>query len=309
MKILITGGAGCLGSNLIEHWEISKYEICVVDNFVTSEKELIVSNNHLKVIQGDISDNELLKKIFKNFKPDVVINSAASYKDPNDWITDIKTNVQGCINLVRLSEDNNVQKFINFQTALCYGKPEIIPIPLDHQLNPFTSYGISKTAGEQYIINSGLPFISMRLANVVSPRLSIGPIPTFYKRLKNDLNCFCSDTYRDFLDIEDFFNIMDLALEPNSPNGIYNISSGELHSVKEIYDLVANHLSVDKDVPIVDPEEDDVQKVCLDPSKTEEVFNWKAEVSFEESINKQLSWYDKFGVSEVYSHLTPPDKK
>ena len=98
-----------------------------------------------------------LKKIFKNFKPDIVINSAVFYVDPNDWITDIKTNVQGCINLVRLSEDNNVQKFINFQTALCYGKPEIIPIPLDHKLNPFTSYGISKTAGEQYIINSGIP--------------------------------------------------------------------------------------------------------------------------------------------------------
>ena len=70
--------------------------------------------------------------------------------------------------------------------------------------NPFTSYGISKTAGEQYIINSGIPFISMRLANVVSPRLSIGPIPTFYKRLKNDLRIVFVRIHRDFLDIEDF---------------------------------------------------------------------------------------------------------
>ena len=304
MKIFITGGAGCLGSNLIEHWIPAGHEILVLDNFMTSKKEVLPEVPGLKVIQGDVADFSILESCFAKFYPEVVIHSAASYKDPGDWKTDVDTNVIGSINIAKLSEKYSVKKLINFQTALCYGRPVEVPIPINHALAPFTSYGISKTAGEQYILNSEAPSISLRIANVVSPRLSIGPIPTFYKRLKAGQDCFCSDTSRDFLDIDDFFRFMDIAIQENSPLGVYNISSGKDNSVKEIFDIVASHLKLGEiEVPIVKADEDDVKTVCLDPSETISAFNWKAEVSFEESVIKLLKWYDNFGVSDVYSHL------
>ena len=87
-------------------------------------------------------------------------------------------------NVIEAARDYGVERFLNFQTVLCYGRPEQSPIPLDHPLRPFTSYGISKVAGEQYLAASNLRWVSLRLANITGPRLAIGPIPTFYKRLK-----------------------------------------------------------------------------------------------------------------------------
>ena len=307
MRIFITGGAGCLGSNLIEHWVPEGHEILVLDNFITSKKEVLPDVTGLKVIEGDVSNFSILENCFDEFNPEIVIHSAASYKDPDDWQTDVGTNVNGSINIAKLSEKYSVNRLINFQTALCYGRPSEIPIPVCHPTAPFTSYGISKTAGEQYILNSELPSISLRIANVISPRLSIGPIPTFYKRLKAGQDCFCSDTSRDFLDIDDFFRFMDIAIQDRSPLGVYNISSGKDNSVKEIFDIVASHLNLGEiDVPIVQADKDDVKTVCLDPTETGIAFNWKAEVSFEESVIKLLKWYDNFGVSDVYSHLKSP---
>ena len=137
-------------------------------------------------------------------------------------------------------------------------------------MRPFTSYGISKQAGENYLALSGLPFVSLRLANVTGPRLAIGPIPTFYKRLKAGQKCFCSRTMRDFIDMEDFLAIVDLALPDGAPTGIFNVSTGTGHTVKEIFDIVVEHLGITLDEPVdeVDPGADDVPAVVLDPSQT-----------------------------------------
>lgn len=151
---------------------------------------------------------------------------------------------------------------------------------------------------------SGVPVLSLRIANVTGPRLAIGPIPTFYKRLKAGQSCFCSDTSRDFLDMSDFLEFMDLAIAPEAANGVFNISSGESHTIKEIYELVALHLGIEPDdVPIVPPGDDDVPVMVLDPSETKRVFGWQASKSFTETINNQLLWYDRHGVSDTFSHL------
>ena len=118
-------------------------------------------------------------------------HSRRAYKDPANWREDIATNVEGT-QRHRSRASDSVDRIINFQTALCYGRPESSPIPVDHPLRPFTSYGISKVAGEHYLAMSGLPFVSLRLANVTGPRLAIGPIPTFYKRLQGGQACFCT---------------------------------------------------------------------------------------------------------------------
>jgi UDP-glucose 4-epimerase len=304
MKILITGGAGCLGSNLIEHWLPSGHEIFVIDNFATGKREVVPDVKGLTVVEGSVADVDLVNQCFEKFKPEVVIHSAAAYKDPENWVEDATTNVIGSAIVARAAKANAVSRLINFQTALCYGRPQTLPIPVTHPTAPFTSYGITKTAGEQFMLLSGVPTLSLRIANVTGPRLAIGPIPTFYKRLKASQNCFCSDTSRDFLDMSDFLSFMDIAIQSNNPTGVYNVSSGEAHSIKEIFDLVVTYLGLPKqDVPIVAVEADDVPVVALDPSETLKSFAWKSKISFADTINKQLAWYDQFGISDVFSHL------
>lgn len=306
MKLLITGGAGCLGSNLIEHWLPKGHEIFVIDNFATGKREVVPNIKGLTVAEGSIANADLVNQCFEKFQPDVVIHSAAAYKDPNDWAGDTTTNVIGSANVARAAKANKVSRLINFQTALCYGRPQILPIPVTHPTAPFTSYGITKTAGEQFMLLSEVPTLSLRIANVTGPRLAIGPIPTFYKRLKANQNCFCSDTSRDFLDMSDFLSFMDLAIQPNAPTGIYNVSSGEAHSIKEIFDIVCQYLKLGKiDVPITPVLDDDVPVVVLDPKQTNIDFKWESKVSFAETIQRQLKWYDQYGVSDVFSHLKP----
>lgn len=307
MRILITGGAGCLGSNLIEHWLPQGHEIFVIDNFATGKREVVPEVERLTVREGSIADEKLLNDCFASFKPDVVVHAAAAYKDPDDWVEDSVTNVIGSARVAQAAKQHQVGRLINFQTALCYGRPSQLPIPTSHATSPFTSYGITKTAGEQFMMLSGVPTLSLRIANVTGPRLAIGPIPTFYKRLKAEQSCFCSDTSRDFLDMSDFLAFMDMAIKPDAPTGVFNVSTGEAHSIKEIFDLVVAYLGLpEREVPVVPPAADDVPVVSLDASETNKAFGWQANVSFADTIHRQLAWYDKYGISDVFSHLKAP---
>ena len=308
MRILITGGAGCLGSNLLEHWLPRGHHLHLIDNFATGKRAVVPAVAGITATEGSIADAALVDRAFGQFHPDVVIHSAAAYKDPANWREDIATNVLGSVNVARASESAGVKRVINFQTALCYGRPEIVPIPVSHPTRPFTSYGISKTAGEQYLLGAAVPVVSLRIANVTGPRLAIGPIPTFYKRLKAGQSCFCSDTVRDFLDMSDFLSLMDLVIAEGAPTGVFNVSTGEGRSIKDVFDVVADYLqrTPSSPVPVVPAGADDVREVVLDPSSTERAFGWKAAVGFTDTVRRQLAWYDRHGVSDVYSHLTAP---
>jgi len=309
MRILITGGAGCLGSNLVEHWLPHRHEILVVDNFATGKREVVPPGvPGLEVVEGSIVDAALVEGCVARFRPDVIVHSAAAYKDPNDWLEDTATNVDGSIHVARAAAAHGVRRIVNFQTALVYGRPDTVPIPVTQRVAPFTSYGITKAAGEQFLRMGSVPVVSLRLANVTGPRLAIGPIPTFYKRLKAGQKCFCSDTVRDFLDMTDFLALMDLLLGDDVAPGVYNVSTGEGHTIKEIYDFVIGYLGITpmEEVPIVPPGADDVPAVVLDPSETTRLLGWRARVSFADTLRRQLEWYDRHGVTDVYSHLVAP---
>ena len=307
MRILITGGAGCLGSNLLEHWLPQGHQLLVLDNFATGKRELVPEVEGLTLVEGSVADHETVDGCFARFAPEVVIHSAASYKDPDDWAEDTRTNVLGSAHVAKAAAAHGVRRVVNFQTALCYGRPRELPIPVDHPSAPFTSYGITKTAGEQFLLLSGVPTLSLRLANVTGPRLAIGPIPTFYKRLKAGQSCFCSDTARDFLDMQDFLRFMDLAIVDGAPSGVFNLSTGEPHTIREIFDIVADHLGLGRpEVPVVPAGADDVPVVALDASATLAAFGWQPQVAFEDIIRRQLAWYDAHGVTDVYSHLKQP---
>jgi UDP-glucose 4-epimerase len=308
MRLLITGGAGCLGSNLIEHYLPQGHDILVIDNFATGRPEVLPEMPGLSLIEGSVADRDLVASAFDGFQPTHVIHSAAAYKDPQDWREDAESNITGTINVVEAARRAEVKRLVNFQTALCYGRPDTVPIPVEHPTRPFTSYGISKTAGEAYLALSDLPWVSLRLANISGPRLAIGPIPTFYKRLKAGQGCFCTDSMRDFLDMEDFLDIMDVVLRDDAPSGVFNVSTGEGHTIKEVFDAVAAYLGITlaEPVPVVPPGPDDVPAVVLDPAVTTEVLGWRAKIGFAETIERMLRWYDAHGVSAIYSHLQPP---
>lgn len=309
MRLLITGGAGCLGSNLVEHYIGLGHEICVIDNFVTGQRGVIPPQTRLKVVEGSIADANLVNKTFESFKPSHVIHSAAAYSDPTNWHEDTATNVLGTIHIAKAALAHNVDKLVNFQTALCYGRPSSVPIRVEAPTAPFTSYGISKTAGEAYLQQSGLPVISLRLANICGPRLAIGPIPTFYKRLKAQQNCFCSSTTRDFLDMSDFLSLMDKVLQKDASTGIFNVSTGEGKTIHDVFVAVCKYLGIDTpEVPLVPPGPDDVPEIVLDPALTNQVFGWTAKVNFTDTVAKQLKWYDQFGVNNIFSHLASSTK-
>ncbi|MFZ4540626.1 MAG: NAD-dependent epimerase/dehydratase family protein [Rickettsiales bacterium] len=304
MRILITGGAGCLGSNLIEHWLPMGHIICVIDNFVTGKRALVPAMPGLSLCEGSIADAELVDAAIAQFKPELIVHSAAAYKDPNDWAEDVATNVMGAVNIAKSAAAHGVKRIVHFQTNLCFGRPTALPVPNDHAVAPFTSYGISKTAGEQMLQLGSVPVLSLRLANVTGPRLAIGPIPSFYKRLKAGQNCFCSDTARDFMDMSDFLSFMDKAIAFDAPVGVFNLASGEAHTIKEIFDLVVAHLKLPKqDVPVLPPAADDVAVMMLDARAAKKAFNWEPKISFGEMISRQLQWYDAHGVNDVFSHL------
>lgn len=307
MRIIITGGAGCLGSNLIEHWLPQGHQLLVIDNFATGKREVVPKTPGLEVVEGSVADGTLVEQTFLGFRPELVVHAAASYKNPDDWREDVRTNVEGSANVARASKAAGAARIVNFQTALCYGRPRSVPIPVDHPVAPFTSYGISKTAGEQYMLLSGLPTVSLRIANVTGPRLAIGPIPTFYKRLKAGQGCFCSDSARDFLDMSDFLSFMDAAMRPGATVGTFNVASGEAHSISEIFRIVAEHVGKpEASAPVQPIAADDVAVVSLDPSATERSFGWRARVSFRDTVLRQLEWYDRHGVTDVHSHLKEP---
>ncbi len=302
MKIFITGIAGCLGSNLADRLLEMGHSVAGIDNFATGSEDYIANQKRIDFFRGSISDFDFLKHAIEESNPEIIIHSAASYKDPNDFYEDINTNILGMINLVNHALKMKVKKFINFQTALCYGIPESTPISIDSNLKPFTSYGISKTAGESYLINTDLSFVSLRLGNICGPRLSIGPIPTFYERLKDGKKCFCTESIRDFLDFSDFMDFIELIFEKDI-QGIFNLSTGKGNSIKEIYELVCDHFNIkDKKIEVREINKDDIKEVVLDPQEAFKV-GWKPKFTFEQIIKRQLKWYDNNSIDEIYSHL------
>ncbi|MCI5056165.1 MAG: NAD-dependent epimerase/dehydratase family protein [Flavobacteriales bacterium] len=311
MKILITGGAGFVGSHVAEALLEKGHEILVIDNYATGNRSNLPDHNNLKVVEGTIADTKLVEDCFANFKPNIVVHAAAAYKDPENWLEDAFSNVVGTVNIAKSAKNHNVNRIVYFQTSLCYGlTPLEQPITLNHPLfsaksEGGSSYAISKTGGEQYIELSGIDFISFRLANAYGPRNLSGPLPTFYHRLTREKPCFVMDTRRDFIFIEDLVEIVVLAVEGKGKKGYYHVSSGSDYSIKELFDATVSALGItlDNEVEVRPRGEDDVYTILLDPSVTAEAFGWKIKTPLQEGIDKAIAWYKSNDIQETYTHL------
>lgn len=307
MKVLITGGAGFIGSHLADRLLARGDQILVVDNYSTGRRDNLVPHKNLTVVEGTIADNKLTQSIFADFRPELVIHAAASYKDPKNWAEDSQTNVLGSANIVQASEQVGVSRLIYFQTSLCYGlQPLEQPITLDHPILPQgSSYAISKTAGEQYIQLSKLDYISFRLANAYGPRNLSGPLPTFYHRLTNNEPCFVMNTRRDFIYIDDLVEVVMLAIDGRGHSGPYHVSSGSDYSIKELFEATVNALNITlaEEVEVRERNPDDAYTILLDPSKTNQDFGWKITTPLEVGVQAAIDWYQEYGITQTYTHL------
>jgi UDP-glucose 4-epimerase len=311
MNVLITGGAGFIGSHLADELLEAGHRVMVIDNFQTGRKDNNKPHKNLTVVEGTIADANLVNQAFDSFQPEKVVHAAASYKDPENWEEDTMTNILGTINIVRAAKRTKVTRIIYFQTSLCYGlKPLEQPITLNHPLysgrsEGGSSYAISKTGGEQYIELSGLDFISFRLANAYGPRNLSGPLPTFYQRLTTGKPCFVMDTRRDFIYVKDLTACVLKALAGKGTRGYYHISTGSDYSIKELFDstLKALDMKLEKDVEVRPRGVDDVFTILIDPSKTIKDFDWKAGTPLELGIKAAIEWYKVNGITQTFTHL------
>jgi len=308
MKILITGGAGFVGSHLADRLLARGDEVLVIDNLSTGRRDSVPEHPRMCFIEGTIADQKLVNDLFDDFKPDQVVHTAASYKDPTNWSEDSLTNVVGTANVVTASERMKVSRLIYFQTALCYGlHPIEQPITLNHPILPGeSSYAISKTAGEYYIRLSKLDYISFRLANAYGPRNLSGPLPTFYSRLTTGKPIFVMDTRRDFIYVQDLIDVVIKALDGKGACGPYHVSSGSDYSIKELFDdtIAALGIKLEKDVEVRPRGPDDAYTILLDPSKTNADFNWKISTPLKDGVKAAIDWYKVYGITQTYTHLT-----
>src|SRR5579862_3095554 len=167
MNVFVTGGSGLIGSTIIDRLLERGDTVVAIDSFVTGRRDNLQPHPRLNLVEDSIVDAAVVDQLIADCRPDVVIHTAASYKDPDDWQADALTNCVGSANVARACKTHKVARLIYFQTALCYGtNPREQPITLGHPIEPVnSSYAISKTAGEHYIELSGVDWITFRLAN------------------------------------------------------------------------------------------------------------------------------------------------
>jgi UDP-glucose 4-epimerase len=307
MKVLITGGGGFIGSHLADRLLAEGSEVLVVDNFATGRRDNLEERDGLRIVDATIEEPAALEGAFSELGPDFVVHAAASYKDPDSWAEDTRTNALGTVNVVKATQAGGVERLLYFQTALCYGTTPIEqPVTLEHPIRPDSSYAISKTAGEQYIELSGLDFVSFRLANAYGPRNISGPLPTFFQRLTEGKPVFVMDTRRDFIYVDDLIDVVMQAVLEGKGHGHYHVSSGSDYAIKELLDATLAALpevELDGDVEVRAKGEDDAYTILLDPSRIQQDFGWSPTTSLEEGVARAIEYYRDRGIEQTYTHL------
>ena len=306
MRIYVTGACGQIGSHVVEMLLERGDQVFGIDNLATGRREHLSNLSNSAVVIDTIADRNKVESTIEEFRPDVIVHTAASYKDPEDWYNDTLTNCVGGANVINAAKKFGVKRFIYFQTALCYGlKPMQQPIRLDHPKFPASSsYAISKTANEDYLEISGLDYVTFRLANVVGPRNVAGPLPIFYQRLRDGKRCFVTKSRRDFVFVKDLARVVLKACD-GIGHGAYHFSSGTDVAIQELYDAVVNAMNITKypepEIREIGP--DDAFSILLDPSQTFADFGKLEFTPLQETVSAAIEYYKQHGTLGEYTHL------
>lgn len=304
-RILITGGAGFIGSHLQDELLKKGHKIAVIDSLRTGKiKNLDKKSKFYKI---DIRNPDV-KKIFKEFKPEVVFHLAAQNAVPYSMehpIEDADMNVLGMMNLLEASKENKVKKFIFSNTGgALYGDVKGRDLPLTEDfitLRPSSFYGVSKRCGEEYLKLYGnlygINWVSLRYSNVYGPRQDgseeIGVVSIFVKKLLNGevptINGKGQYT-RDYVFVADVVkaNIKALSFPKND---YFNISTGIETASLKVYETIAQVLEIKTKPKFGPPRKGDPLRSCLSNKKAEKILKWTAKVTFKEGVRKTIDFY------------------
>jgi UDP-glucose 4-epimerase len=302
MKILVTGGAGFIGSHLVDALVGLGHPVVVVDNLSSGLRQNI--NPEAKFYQVNIRDQELAS-IFEREKPQMVYHHAAQIdvrKSADNPILDAEENILGSLNVITNCHRYGVKRIIYASTGgAIYGEVEYLPADEKHPINPISQYGVSKHAVEHYLYLYGalygLDYVILRYSNVYGPRQSprgeagvvaifaaqmlMGERPTIFGR---------GDKTRDYVYVSDVVQANILALEQGK-NDIYNIGVGVETSDQQIFDTLAEVLGY-KGAPIYAPyRKGEIHRICLDRSKAQEDLGWSPRFSLKEGITAAAEYY------------------
>jgi UDP-glucose 4-epimerase len=314
-KILVTGGAGFIGSHLVDALIKGGHKVVVIDNLSTGKKENI--NKKAKFYKIDICSPKI-REIFKKEKPQICFHLAAQInvrKSVEDPVFDAKVNTLGSLNVIQNfireiraqirmnSRKRNSYKFAKFIFAstggAIYGETNKIPTSENHPPNPISPYGISKLTVENYLKfykkNFGLKLVSLRFSNVYGPRQDprgeAGVVAIFIEKLlKGERPTIFGDgnQTRDFIFVEDVVSACLKAMEYKGEKKIFNIGTGIETSINELYEIISRLLNA-KIKPKYAPEKPgDLKRSCLDISLAKRELKWRPKFDLEKGLRKTL---------------------
>lgn len=307
MRILVTGGAGFIGSHIQDKYVELGHDVTVLDNLATGKKEYL--NPAAIFIEGDITVESVVKDVFRKGNFDVVNHHAAqtnlrrSFDDP---VHDCSVNVIGTLNILKAIIDFKVPRFIFASTGgAIYGDTEEPPVDESAPLKPKSPYSISKLACENYIRNLGelynLDYTILRYANVFGPRQiakgEAGVVAIFTERMLEGKPPVIFGTglhTRDYVFIKDVVDANVKVIE-NSTRGIFNIGRGVEINVLEVLDIVSKAFG-DRVIPAENaPEVPEVDRVALDSTKARTELGWEPLVDFETGVMETVKSYEATG--------------
>jgi UDP-glucose 4-epimerase len=307
-KVLVTGGAGFLGSHLVDRLVELGSETTVIDDLSSGKKENL--NKLAEFINLDIKDYEVLKATISRIKPEVVFHlaaCAATKENAMGWfnpVFDYETNAIGTLNCLRaFIEEGLKPRFVYASSAAVYGEPEYTPIDEEHPTNPISPYGISKLAGEKYALayfrEWGLPVTVLRIFNSYGPRQPRYVMFDILKKLKENPDrlevigsgkqlrsyCYVSDTIDGFL----------LALKREAVGRVFNLAGKDVVSIKQLVNKILDLLGLEERTKVTYTGESwrgDIIKLVADTSKIREQLGFEPKVQLDEGLSKLIEWVD-----------------
>ncbi|MEE8359838.1 MAG: SDR family oxidoreductase [Candidatus Omnitrophota bacterium] len=306
-RFLVTGGAGFIGSNIVDELITKGHEVKVVDNFMTGKRENLKDVlGKIELIEGDIRDLDLMRKAAKGV--DYVLHQAAFRSVPKSvdnptLANDI--NVTGTLNVLIAAKEAGVKRLVNASSSSCYGDTDRFPECEDALPNPISPYAVSKLAGEYYCktfsATFGLKTVSLRYFNVFGPRQNPESkystvIPIFIYRMKADLSPIVNGDGKQSRDFTYVKNVVEAniaaALKEGDFNGeVYNVACGESYSVLDIVTNLNTLMNKNIDPEFVPHRPGDVKKTQADISGIKKAFGVVPKIKFKEGLKKTFEWF------------------
>ncbi|ENK1242702.1 NAD-dependent epimerase/dehydratase family protein [Clostridium botulinum] len=294
MKVLVTGGAGFIGSHIVDLLIEEGYNVVVVDNLYHGKLENI--NPKAKFYRADIRDR-YIKNIFNKEKPDYIIHQAAQINVANSInypILDAEINILGTINILDACKNNDVKKIIYPASAAIFGEPKYLPIDEKHPLNMISPYGVSKHTVEHYlyVYNKlyGINYVSLRFSNVYGPRQDFsgegGVISIFCNRMasgKRPIIFGNGEQVRDFIYVKDVAKATLLAMESDE-NGIFNACSNIQTSINQLVEVINKIINKNLKPIYFENRKGDIKFSYMSYEKIKKHLDWEPKYNIEDGI-------------------------